>query len=194
MKRLTAILLMVLNSCNSNLILAPDGAVPKRTDLDRDLYGGYITVIADGETLTGELIGVRNDSIVVLVDNQAFSKPLAQVTYGKIIAHAPNSYVAGGLLPMIPNAIMMTIGGYGGGPIVVGLLFSGINVGGMGAARATEDQKFNYFEWEKEKEELLKYSRFPAGIPEKVELGRLMGRPLPVDSSKGKKRKALRAG
>jgi hypothetical protein len=194
MKRITAILLMVLNSCTSNFILAPEGAVPKRTDLDRDLYGGYITVIADGETLTGELIGVRNDSIVVVVDNQAFSKPLAQVTYGKLIAHAPNSYVAGGLLPMIPNAIMMTIGGYGGGPILMGLFFSAINAGGMVAAGATENQKFNYFEWDKEKEELLKYSRFPGGIPEKVELRRLKGRPLTVDSSKGKKRKSLRAG
>jgi hypothetical protein len=194
MKRISAILLMVLNSCTSNLILAPEGAVPKRTYLDRDLYGGYITVIADGETLTGELIGVRNDSIVVVVDNQAFSKPLAQVTYGKLIAHAPNSYVAGGLLPMIPNAIMMTIGGYGGGPILMGLFFSAINAGGMVAAGATENQKFNYFEWDKEKEELLKYSRFPGGIPEKVELGRLKGRPLTVDSSKGKKRKSLRAG
>ncbi|WP_296705732.1 hypothetical protein [Algoriphagus sp.] len=190
MKRITAILLMVLNSCTSNIILAPEGAVPKRTDLERDLYGGYITIIADGKTLTGELIGVRNDSIVVLVDNQAFSKPLAQVTYGKIIAHAPNSYVAGGLLPMIPNAIMMTIGGYGGTPILMGLFLSAINAGGMTAAMATENQKFNYFEWEKEKEELLKYSRFPGGIPEKVELGSLMGRPFPEDNSKGKKRKS----
>lgn len=187
MKRITAIFLMVLNSCTSNLILAPEGTVPKRTDLERDFYGGYITVIAGGETLTGELIGVRNDSIVVVVDNQAFSKPLAQVTYGKLIAHAPNSYVAGGLLPMIPNAILMTVGGYGGAPIITGLFFSAINAVGMGAAGATENQKFNYFEWDKEREELLKYSRFPGGIPETVELGRLKARPLPVDGPKGKK-------
>lgn len=188
MKRISAILLMVLNSCASNLIFAPEGAVPKRADLDRDLYGGYITVIADGETLKGELIGVRNDSIVVLVDNQAFSKPLAQITYGRVIAHAPNSYLAGGLLPMIPNALMMTIGGYNGAPVMIGLIFSSINAGGMGAAMATENLKFNFFDWEKEKKELLKYSRFPGGIPEEVELGKLMGRSSPVNSSKGNKR------
>ncbi|QYH39459.1 hypothetical protein GYM62_11940 [Algoriphagus sp. NBT04N3] len=184
MRKLTLLVGLVLSSCASNLVLAPDGNVPKRLDLPSDPYGGYITIIASGETISGELIGVRNDSLVVLYSNQAISKPLDQVTYGQLIAHDPNSYLAGALIPMIPNALLLTIGGYGASPLVTALVFSGINLGGMGIASATENRKINYFEWEKEKEQLLKYARFPGGIPEKVNLGSLTNRPIPAKSSK----------
>lgn len=158
--------------------MAPQGTVPKRSQLDRDGFGGYITLMADGYYHTGELIGVRNDTIVVLGDKSISKITLDQITYGQIIVHSPNNYVAAGVLPMIPNVVLMTIGGYGGGPAAFGILLSAINAGGLAAASGTENLKFNYFDWSTAKTEVLKYSRFPGGIPAQVSLDNLNPRPI----------------
>lgn len=179
MGRKLLILLLILSGCQTNVIMAPKGSVPKRTELEKDGYGGYFTLVADGNYITGELIGVRNDSIVVL-SNVLSKVPIDQITYGQVIVHNPNNYLAGGLLPMFPNLILMTIGGYGGSPIAFGLFLSAINTAGMATASGTENLKVNYFEWKESPSEVLKYSRFPGGIPNQVNLEDLQPRTIPL--------------
>lgn len=187
MKKIILFLLLSLGSCKSNVIMAPKDSVAVRSQLDRDGFGGYITLMSKGEYIQGELIGVRNDSVVVLTESSVVSSSVDQITYGQLIAHHPNNYVGLGIIPMVPNAIMMTIGGYGGGPVILGLLFSGINALGIGAAMGTENLKSNFFDWSDEKAEVLKYSRFPGGIPDQVVLGELRSRPKPVDKRTGRR-------
>jgi hypothetical protein len=175
---LIGMLIILLSACKSNLIMAPQGTVPKRSQLDRDGFGGYITLMADGYYHTGELIGVRNDTIVVLGDKSLSKISMEQITYGQVIVHSPNSYVAAGVLPMIPNIALFTISGYGGSPAGLGILLSAINAGGLAAASGTENLKYNYFDWSTAKAEVLKYSRFPGGIPAQVRLDDLQPRPL----------------
>jgi hypothetical protein len=178
MVRILLIIILILSGCKVNVILAPKGSVPKRTDLEKDGYGGYFTLVADGNYITGELIGTRNDSIVVLSD--MISKVHRdEITYGQVIVHNPNNYLAGGLIPMFPNLILMTIGGYGGSPVVLGLILSAFNAAAWQTALDTENLKFNYFEWKESPVEVLKYSRFPGGIPKQVNLDDLQPRPIP---------------
>ncbi|MFC3417578.1 hypothetical protein [Algoriphagus hitonicola] len=193
MRQLLLIGIFALSGCASNLVQAPKGSVPNRSNLDRDGYGGYVTLVADGNYILGELIGNRNDTVMVLGEHGLTRVPMDQITFGQLIAHDPNDYLGVGLLSVIPNALMMTVGGYGGGPIAYGLVFSVINLFGMSTAMGTEDLKFNDFDWSKEKDELLKYSRFPGGIPEPVDLDKLSTRPMPPAKSKDKKRKDKKA-
>lgn len=179
MWRILLTLTLILSGCKANIVMAPKGSVPKRTELEKDGYGGYFTLVADGNYITGELIGVRNDSIVVL-SNMISKVPIDQITYGQVIVHNPNNYLAGGFLPMFPNLILMTIGGYGGSPIAFGLFLSAINAAGLAVASGTENLKVNYYEWKESQVEVLKYSRFPGGIPNQVNLEDLLPRPVPV--------------
>lgn len=159
------------------VVLAPKGTVPKRSMLAQDVFGGYITVTTrDSVKFSGELIGMRNDSLVIL--SQFIIKIQRKtVSAARIIVHMPNDYSGAGIALMgASGAVMVHAGTYGGGPLSLGLsgiLFNGI---GLASAQNTENLKINYFDWSEGWEKVMVYSRFPYGIPSTINLLELKGR------------------
>lgn len=156
--------------CKSNTVVSPQGMVPKRNGLPDDAYGGYITLQTKQNTgYAGELIGTRNDSLVIL-SNNLFYIHKTEILNGRIIIYEPNHYRQG-LLFAIPNLFLLgLIGNYGFAPVVTSLLFTGLNLGALGIAKTTEELKYNYIDWTGDGSEVLKYARFPQGIPAQLNL------------------------
>lgn len=181
MKTNTLIILTVLTlffGCKpARVVQAPAGTVPRRSQLPQDVYGGYITVTTrDSMNFSGELIGMRNDSLVVLADT-VIKMPREAVLSARVIVHLPNDYRTGGYILMgLSSLVMFQAGGYGEGPIAMGI--SGILYNGIGLASAqnTENLKINYYDWAEGWENVILYSRFPKGIPVTLNLSELTGR------------------
>ena len=120
----------------------------------------------------GELIGLRNDSLIVLGDS-VVSIPVAEVDSARVIVHSPASYTAG-LLALVPNlALLGHAGAYGGGPVAMAVLLSLIDLVGYGATVGTENAKINYLDWSVDSAAVLRYARFPGGVPETIPLSAL---------------------
>jgi hypothetical protein len=151
--------------------------VPDRKRLEYDGYGGYITLMTmDSISHAGELIGMRNDSTVVLGDHGVASIFNKDIATAKVIVYNPNSY-SGAYAMLIPNMLLIVhVGEYGGGPLALTLLTSAIDLVGIAAARNAERRKTNYYEWSDGWREISKYSRFPGGVPSHVALSTLTSR------------------
>ncbi|MDN3670166.1 hypothetical protein QWY93_12605 [Echinicola jeungdonensis] len=162
-------------------MLAPKGTVPIRSDLPYDAYGSFIRInTADNLSYSGELIGIRNDSIFIM------GPPLVglkreEITDARVIVHSPNQYGWSSLL-IIPNLIMMVVGSTceecdSSVAILSGLILSGYNIIGTSFATGTENKKINYFDWEEGQNRVIKFSRFPYEIPPHIQLSKLEPRP-----------------
>ena len=183
-KVLLIILAFCLMECKSNIAVSPEGMLSNRSGWPYDAYGGYITIQTHQSAgYSGELIGIRKDSLVILSNNLIFIHK-TEVLNGRIIIYAPNSYKKGWLFA-IPNLLLLGLmGNYGISPLVISLIFTGLNVGAMGIAISTEELKYNYIDWSGDGDEVIKYARFPKGIPEELNLKLLSTRELV--KSKGK--------
>lgn len=170
--------------CKSNTAVAPQGILPNRSGLPYDAYGGYITIQTQQSAgYSGELIGMRNDSLVIL-SNNLISLHKTEVQNGRIIIYDPNSYKKG-LLLAIPNLLLLgLVGNYGYPPLLISLIFTGLNVGAMGIAKYKEELKYNYIDWSGDGDEVIKYARFPRGIPAELNLKLLSTRELPSKNNK----------
>jgi hypothetical protein len=177
-------LLLGLFGCVTHAGLSPGDVVPKRNALPHDAYGGYITVqTSDSSRYSGELIGMRNDSIIVLAQ-MASSILLKNVSNARIIVHSPNQYGFWMLLGL-PNLLMLTAQCDDcGSPAPLALFLTVIDAVGVSFAAATEKKKIPYFDWTEGWMEVMKYSRFPSGIPQHIKLSELKGREIKSVSSK----------
>jgi hypothetical protein len=158
--------------------------VPKRSSLPYDVYGGYITLQThQNENYSGELIGERNDSLVILSNNLIYIHK-KEVLNGRVVIYVPNSQKKG-LLLAIPNLFLLgLIVNYGSPPIIFSLILTGLNVGAFGIAKSTEELKYNYIEWSGDGSEVIKYARFPNGIPTQLQLKLLSTKNLPSTNDK----------
>ncbi len=183
---LILLLISALLGCksNRNSVLAPEGSVPKRKALIFDPYGGYISIkTLDNQSLSGELIGLRNDSLFIWNDTLAYVDP-ERIAEARLIVYEPNNY-SSGILMAIPNLFLFALAGeYGVGPIVMGLMFTAIDAIGVGMAYDTEYKKLNYYDWSEGRNLVLAYSRFPYGIPKTINLAEFEGRPKPLEQKK----------
>lgn len=179
------LILAGLVGCNPNAVLAPKGTVPNRHALLYDAFGGYITIqTSDSTRYSGELIGMRNDSVILLGESvsRIYSKSISKA---RVIVHGPNHYGAGFLF-MIPSLFLLGLdeGEYGEGPVAMALLFTAINAVGLSLAVGTETKKVNYYDWSEGPDGVMKYSRFPYGVPQHIRLSELQRRPDSVTTKK----------
>lgn len=157
-----------LVGCKTNIVLAPSGTVPKRNALPYDAFGGYITIqTLDNLNYSGELIGMRNDSLIVLAESLIYVNS-KNISKARIIVFAPNKY-GGGYLLAIPNiGLLGLMGEYGGATAVFAVFLTAIDAIGISIAMGTENKKVNYYDWSEGWNEVMKYSRFPYGIPQSI--------------------------
>lgn len=183
---LLTIVAFCLMECKSNTVVSPQGMVPNRKGLPYDAYGGYITIQTQQNTgYAGELLGIRNDSLVILSSNLIYIHK-TEILNGRIIIYEPNSYRQG-LLFAIPNLFLLgLIGNYGFAPVLTSVFFTGLNLGALGIAKTTEELKYNYIDWTGEGSEVLKYARFPNGIPTQLDLKLLSPRDLTATNPQNK--------
>jgi hypothetical protein len=169
----------ILAACAPATVLAPKGTVPKRAQLEQDVFGGYITLkTTDSISYTGELIGVRNDSLVILAET-AISIPRKNISTARVIIHNPNDYKGAAAGLSVPGFLNFThVGEFGAAPaaLVVSVILN--NAIGLASAQATEIRKINYMDWEEGWEKVAIYSRFPMGIPTGIRLAELNGRDI----------------
>ena len=173
-----------LVGCKTNILLAPVGTVPKRSAFTHDAYGGYITILtADNFSCSGELIGLRNDSIIVLADS-VISIGSKNISKARIIVYSPNKYGAGFLLA-VPNLGLLGLSGeYGGSPASLAVFLTVIDAIGISIAMSTENKKVNYYDWSEGWNEVMKYSRFPYGVPQNINISELKRRIIKSPNTK----------
>ena len=173
-----------LAGCKTNVVLAPAGTLPKRSAFTYDAYGGYITIqTTDNFSCSGELIGLRNDSIIVLADS-VFSIGSKKISKARIIVYSPNKYGAGFLLAL-PNLFMLGAGCDDcSSPAGLAVFLTAIDAIGISIAMGTENKKVNYYDWSEGWNVVRKYSRFPYGIPQNVNLSELKSRPIKIANTK----------
>jgi hypothetical protein len=166
--------------CKINSVLSPSETVPSRSTLVYDAFGGYITVkTSDSVRYAGELIGMRNDSLIVLGDSLS-SISTKNISGARVVVYSPNKYGAGFLFA-IPNLFLFGVSGddIGGGPAILALYLTSFNVMGTSMAIGTENGKKNYYDLSDGWKEVIKYSRFPYEIPPTLKLSELKKKYLP---------------
>ncbi len=173
-----------LVGCKTNIVLAPVGTVPKRSAFTHDAYGGYITILtADNFSCSGELIGLRNDSIIVLADS-VISIGSKNISKARIIVYSPNKYGASWLLAL-PNLFMLGAGCDDcGSPTGLAVFLTAIDAIGISIAMGTENKKINYYDWSEGWNEVMKYSRFPYGVPQNINISELKRRIIKSPNTK----------
>lgn len=179
--RLTHVLLSILLmqsvlSCAPALPIAPSGYVPSREVLVQDPYGSYFSFYTAEKNYEGELLGMRNDSVFVLGKTMArvFS---GDIKDGQLIIYSPSKFLFG-LIMMIPNAsLLIHVGSYGSAPAALALSLSLVDFIGMLPAKAMEREITNYRKWRDGWSAVMRYSRFPGGIPADLNVAQLSRRP-----------------
>ncbi|WP_439481367.1 hypothetical protein [Cyclobacterium plantarum] len=170
-KKICIALVFSLAACKINSVPVPDGMEVDRISLSSHPYGSYISGMdTNNNYFAGELIGVRNDTMVVLSQTLHLITK-TEVSHARVIIYKPKNYNAGFLM-LAPNLIMMAVGipYSGSAALVLGFLFSAGDVAGIMAAKSWEKSGFNYIDWSEDPNKLLIYSRFPAGIPAQINL------------------------
>ncbi len=167
-----------LMSCSTTWVKS--NYVPRRSKFEFDAYGSYITVtIAQGKVIAGELIGIRDDSVVVL-NEMVFKIPIKGIVQAQLITHNPNDYAWG------YASIVLTIAN-GGFMIFTGPLWLFSTAAAVTAetkkrfktypATLPKGSKGQLMSPEEAWSEMMKFSRFPMGIPRQVDLSSLTKRP-----------------
>jgi hypothetical protein len=155
---------------------APKNAVPNRDRLPEDVYGGYITLTSrDSVILTGELIGMRNDSLFILSEKMT-SVHRNNVVKARVIVHLPNNYKGTGIALTGASGLVIIQAAEYEGALGLGLGSMLLNGIGLVSAQETENMKINYYDWSEGWEKVIIYSRFPNGIPETLKLSELTAR------------------
>ncbi len=166
----------MLFGCGSpKYVVTPEGTVPKRNQLEEDVFGGYIMVkTKDSLDISGELIGMRNDSVFIFSDSISVVHR-ERISKARVIVHMPNNYKGAGLALMGLSSLVIVHSGSQFGTLPAAVAIGGILYNGIGLASAvgTEEKKINYYDWSEGWEKVIRYSRFPYGIPSTIELSEL---------------------
>jgi hypothetical protein len=131
-------ILLILGCSTNKSVVLPEGMVPKRKNLNQDVYGGYIRLLTiTEEPIHGEFIGMHQDSLVIWENKIRLLHP-DQINQAQLYIFDYNTYGGALLLSIVPNvALLAHIPQYGFGPLLIAALFSGLNLIGAGAAEYT---------------------------------------------------------
>ena len=173
------VIVVMHSGCTFKTVPVLKGTVPMRSQVLYDAFGGQITIETNDKVMyTGELIGIRNDSVVVLGQNLTLVE-VDNIAKATVVTYEPHNLRPGFIL-MIPSLLLFVhTSDYGEGALILGSILAGITAATVGAAVATEGNSKNYRELAEGWDEIIKYSRFPAGIPRGIALATLEARTLP---------------
>jgi hypothetical protein len=179
---LSSISSIALCSCVQNAIPVRDDVVPLRTQFDHDAFGGYLEgYTLDGDYISGELIGERSDSIIVVAEKGLIIFPKTSIREAKVIIFDPVPYKGAWALVAPPIIMAFGVGSsYYASSIPLGLVMASINSAAVGATMGAEKSKFNYLRYTGNWEPLLVYARFPGGVPSDLSLNSLTPRSVMV--------------
>ncbi|MBT0812500.1 hypothetical protein KIH41_14525 [Litoribacter ruber] len=171
---LLILLLLGFTNCSNKFNKAPKNSVPMRTKIDKSPYGGYTVIYdRDNQVFYGELIGSRNDTLVI-INSQLHLLPMENIASGKVIYFQPYNFINIWLYSSIPTLLpLVHIAEYGGAPLLFTLVASGFNMLGALPAMGIENEFKNYHTFEDDRLSFMKFSRFPAGIPPQLDLNQL---------------------
>lgn len=164
--------ILFLGGCSRTF--APEGWLPSTDDYPTDLYGGWITLVAAPDTGTkdlyeyqGEFLAVGKEDVYVLADSvYIVRKDNINNAVLELDQKNTSSYALWGtafLLTPVVNGLLSVI------TLPIGVL-SGI---GASATEAGRDRYEADHPDDKFWNEVSKYSRFPQGPPEGIELSRI---------------------
>ncbi len=175
-KLIYPLLIFIFLLCGCSRSFAPDGWLPETDDYLMNIYGGWITLIVESDSTTdekelyeykGEFLAVDSEYVYLLADS-VYIVNRNNIKNSLLELDEKNSstfalWGAAFLLTPFVNGILCVITG------PLGL------ISGFGAA-VTESDRDRYEvsdPGEEYWENVSKFSRFPQGIPEGIELNRI---------------------
>jgi hypothetical protein len=159
------LVLVALAACASNP--APRGALPREENVDRSPYGAWIIVERNGaQTVQGELLSARDDSVVVLTANGAH--PVAR----EAIRYAEVGVFEARMASLSTWMVVGTLSTISNGFILIFTAPMWLIAGGFSLARVSKQPIYKWNENEP-LSSLAKFARFPGGMPDDVDRSRL---------------------
>ncbi len=179
---LSIIVSLTLFSCVQNAIPVRNDVVPLRNQFDHDAFGGYFEGSSkEGLFISGELIGEKSDSIVVVEEKGFIIFHKSDIKDAKVVFFETIPYKGAWLLIAPPIIMGFGVGSYYyPSSLPLGLIMAAINSSAVGATIGAEKSKFNYLRYSGSWEPLLVYARFPSGIPSGLPLASLSPRSVMV--------------
>ena len=157
--------LFLLLSCAS-VSIPESKKLPTPTELPRYPYGAFITVRVKDRFINGEILGVEGNTLYVLTtDDKILSIPKDKVRYYNVIeCKYTGVWQAIGILTLSGLGAVSSIFVNGLLVIISGPLWllTG-TIGGLYIALSSPDC-YPEVEWDK----LIRYSRYPQGIPQEI--------------------------
>jgi hypothetical protein len=165
---LIIMLLLLIGSCTT--VKAPQGSVPRRTDLPADAFGGWITVVHENTSYEGELIAIPDDSLILLNNNGCISLSKDGIINARLIIYNTDYG------RFARWTVLGSIGSLSNGFFLIGTLPLWIIVGS--SISSGEAKRTNYIVYTgKGWEEINKFARFPQGLPSDFKIEALHPRP-----------------
>ena|SRR5258708_2532525 len=163
---------MLLSGCSKS-ITAPHGSVPNRKSLSTDAFGGWInlTLKSSQKSFQGELIAINTDSIYVMTNGKVQREEISDVNSARLILYKTSSE------EYALWTSLMSLGTISNGYFLVFTLPLTL-IAGISTTNS-ESQRINYIDYPQNSwEELMKYARFPQGLPQGLDVGDLKPRSI----------------
>ncbi len=167
---LCIIVCLLVLGAGCTAVRAPSGTVPKRKAITTDAFGSWIRLINyDRYVLQGELISATGESLLVLTQNGPREVSKEDIASARLIIYDTNTseYV---LWTMLGSVSTLSNGAF----LIVTFpawLLAGITTS------SGESNRDNYLDYPGVSlDELIKYSRFPQGLPAGIDLSSLRPR------------------
>ena len=162
-----------MNSCNT--VKAPLASVPKRNSLATDTYGGWIELrlVSAKDSVSGEFIATGYDSLYIMEDARVQGYAISDIRYARVVffKNMSGAYTAwtvlGSLLTFSNGYFMIFTLPV---TIIIGL-----------STTFAESKRINFLDYPfNSLEDLSKYSRFPQGMPQEINIADLKPRQMIV--------------
>jgi hypothetical protein len=162
-------MLLLFGSCTT--VKAPQGSVPRRTELPAEAFGGWISVVHDNKTYEGELIAISDDSVVLLNQNGNIFLSKDGIINARLIMYNTDYG------RFAKWTVLGSFSSLSNGFFLIGTLPLWIIVGS--SISSGEANRVNYiFYTGKGWEEINKFARFPQGLPSDFKIETLRPRPM----------------
>ena len=164
--------IILLSSCYT--IKAPQGSVPKRGDITTDAFGGWIALsLTSGQSsIEGEFIAVSNDSLYVIVGDKVERHAIRDISSARVVLFNTESN-AYAIWTFLGSVATISTGSF----IIFTLPIWLISGTSITTAEASRINFYDYpdYNWE----QLIKYARFPQGMPQGMDIIDLKPRFIP---------------
>lgn len=165
------VLVLILQGCQT--MKAPPGAVPKRTAMATDAFGGWLTLFFKDSvrnSVQGEFIAFGADSVYIMEGDRVLTAHVAEVDSASVVVFKTET---GSYSLWTALASLLTISnGYFLVATLPLTLITGIST------TVGESRRVNYYIYPDHAfSGLSKYARFPQGLPAGMDVAALKPRP-----------------